>query len=76
MSNPTPGMVVYFHEDGGPYPSFVTAVNPDGSLELVTFGRNSIYFQHNVQAARELPAGATYETAEVKGMWTWPPRAT
>ncbi len=65
MSKPTVGRIVHFHEEGGPYPSIVTAVNPDGSLELATFGKNSLYFQHNVAEQKDSLA---------KGCWTWPPR--
>ncbi len=62
----TIGRIVHFHEEGGPYPSLVTAINPDGSLELATFGKNSLYFQHNVA---EVPA-----VGPMKGCWSWPPR--
>jgi hypothetical protein len=64
VPKPTVGRVVHFHDEGGPYASIVTVVNPDGSLELATFGRNSIYFQHGVREG----------TALEKGTWTWPPR--
>lgn len=54
---------VVFHEDGGPYAAKVTAINPDGTLELVTFGRNSIYFQHNVTES--------YWHCGKDGVWKW-----
>jgi hypothetical protein len=60
------------------YPAIITQVNPpvkgvpgdDGSdrpetVELVTFGPNSVYFQHKVQFAEILKPGT----------WSWPPRA-
>jgi hypothetical protein len=68
--NPSPGRIVHFHEEGGPYPAIVTVVNEDGSVELTTFGRNSLYFQHSV---REYVAGEN--APPMKGTWTWPPRA-
>lgn len=64
---PSVGRVVHFHEEGGPYPALITAVNEDGSVELATFGKNSLYFQHGVH---ELPA----PNAPMKGVWTWPPK--
>jgi hypothetical protein len=60
---PSIGRIVHFHDEGGPYAALITAVNDDGSVELVTFGRNSFYFQHGVQAGSGEP-----------GTWTWPPR--
>jgi hypothetical protein len=67
-TTPTPGRIVHFHEEGGPYPAIVTAENPDGTVELATFGRNSLYFQHGV---REAPSDV-YPAP--KGTWSWPPR--
>lgn len=69
---PTVGRIVLFHEAGGPYASIVTAVNPDKSLELATFGKNSLYFQHGVQQFISKELINTEE--EMKGKWTWPPR--
>jgi hypothetical protein len=63
---PTVGRIVLFHEEGGPYAAVVTAVNADGSIELATFGRNSLYFQHGVLE--------TDDATRAKGRWSWPPR--
>lgn len=63
---PSIGRIVHFHEEGGPYAAFVTAVNEDGSIDLATLGRNSLYFQHGIHEAPSFPP--------VKGSWTWPPR--
>lgn len=65
---PSVGRIVHFHEEGGPYAAIIAAVNPDGTLELATLGRNSLYFQHNV------PAGGPAASVPMKGCWTWPPR--
>jgi len=56
------------------YPAIITQVNPEfqgpdaaysETVELATFGPNSIYFQHKVQ-----------HSAEPKpGHWFWPARA-
>lgn len=62
------GRTVHFHEEGGPYPAIVTALNTDGTVNLVTFGKSSIYFQHSVAAGDD--GAATLP----KGCWTWPPR--
>lgn len=48
---PQVGTDVLFNEEGGPYAAKVTATNKDGTVDLVTFGRNSVYFQHNVPYA-------------------------
>jgi hypothetical protein len=69
QGTPTPGRIVHFHEEGGPYPAIITATNPDGTVELATFGRNSLYFQHHVSA------GGPEATTPTKGCWTWPPRS-
>lgn len=68
MSTPVPsvGSIVHFHQEGGPYPAIVTAVNADGTLELATFGQNSLYFQHGIAAGDE--------DAPARDSWTWPPR--
>lgn len=60
---PKIGDIVRFHEEGGPYAALVAAVNPDGSLELATFGKNSLYFQHGVKEVAV--------TSEQKGRWSW-----
>lgn len=39
------------------YPSIVTEENADGTFELTTFGKNSIYFQHNVPFSEEPKPG-------------------
>lgn len=64
---PSVGSIVHFHEDGGPYAAIITAINPDGSVELATMGRNSLYFQHNV------PMGGPDGLTALKGCWTWTP---
>ena len=46
------------------YAAIVTNVHEDGTVDLVTFGSNSMYFQHKVPHA-ELPT---------PGHWSWPPR--
>ena len=64
---PTVGRTVHFlatSGDVGPYAAIVTAVNPDDTVELVTFGRNSVYFNHAVSFSEEPAAGC----------WSWPPR--
>lgn len=82
---PTVGRVVHFCppqscvESGQTkiekYASIVTQVNTDGTLELATFGPNSLYFQHNVpmygqkfEMTDEHPAGV-----HMWG-WMWPVR--
>lgn len=65
---PSIGRIVHFHDDGGPYAAIVAAVNDDGTLELATLGRNSLYFQHGVHEAAD-------PSAPAKRTWTWPPRA-
>lgn len=65
---PSIGRVVHFHEEGGPYAALITAVNPSGTVELVTFGKNSVYFQHNVQG------WFVQEETPPRGTWTWPPK--
>jgi hypothetical protein len=62
------GRIVHFHEEGGPYPAIITAINENGTVELATFGRNSLYFQH------EVSAGGPDATTPSHGTWTWPPR--
>lgn len=57
------GDTVLFHEEGGPYAAVVAAVNEDGTYELATLGRNSLYFQHGIKESRSL------EKPE-KGTWT------
>jgi hypothetical protein len=65
--SPSIGRIVHFHEDGGPYAAIITAVNQDGTAELATVGRNSLYFQHNVSM------GGPEGDVPTKGCWTWPP---
>lgn len=62
---PTVGRIVHFKEEGGPYPAIVTKVNEDGTVELTTFGPNSVYFQHAVLQD---------ERAEIEHTWRWPPK--
>jgi hypothetical protein len=67
--NPSVGRIVFFHQDGGPYPAIITKVVHDGTrvtVDLVTFGSQSVYFQLGVpQAHGDEPAN---------GQWSWPPR--
>lgn len=44
------------------YASVISQVNPDGSVELATFGPNSLYFQHAIQHSEKLKPGH----------WSWP----
>lgn len=46
------------------YPAIISQVNEDGTVELATFGPNSLYFQHKVAFAEAL----------APGFWSWPPR--
>jgi hypothetical protein len=70
---PTVGRMVHFappQECVGPasltlYPAIISQVNTDGTVELATFGPNSLYFQHKVQFAAE----------PKPGHWFWPARA-
>jgi hypothetical protein len=64
---PSVGCVVHFHDEGGPYAAIITALNENGTVELMTMGRNSIYFQHGVSM------GGPDGTVPTKGCWTWPP---
>jgi hypothetical protein len=69
---PTVGRTVHFYpkqecitpESMEKYAAIITQVNKDQTVELVTFGPNSVYFQHGVSFA---------ETPE-HGKWSWPPR--
>lgn len=69
---PSVGRVVHFappQECVGPasltcYPAMITQVNPDETVELVTFGPNSVYFQH----------GISFSDEPKPGCWSWPPR--
>lgn len=65
---PSIGRIVHFNDEGGPYPALITKVNADGTLELTTFGSNSIYFQHCVPAASSVSEPPEFRT------WSWPPR--
>lgn len=64
VQKPSIGRIVTFAEEGGPYPALIGAVNTDGTVELATFGRNSLYFQHGVR----------FDADGSKGTWRWPPR--
>ena len=78
--NPTVGRIVHFfpkHEckEDGPtkiekYASLVTQVNADGTLELATFGPNSLYFQHNVPMYGQ-KVTMTHEHPEYAHAWGW-----
>lgn len=64
---PTVARMVYYYsynEKGEcAYASIVTQINEDETVELVTFGPNSIYFQHNVPYSEEPKASH----------WSWMP---
>jgi hypothetical protein len=72
VMKPALGRIVHFappsdHKaPNGPeqYPSMITQVNPDGTVELATFGPNSLYFQH----------GITHADTPTPGCWNWPAR--
>ena len=68
MQEAAVGRIVHFqsyNEKGEcAYPAMITQVNDDGTVELTTFGPNSVYFQHSVKKA-EVPTS---------GHWNWPPR--
>ena len=65
---PTIGRIVHYqsYNEGGKcaYASIITQINPDGTVELTTFGPNSLYYQHNV----------AYSEAPKEKHWNWPPR--
>ena len=74
---PTVGRIVHYHpptECVGPeslctYAAIISQVNPYPvggieTVELATFGPNSLYFQHNVPFSDE----------PKPGHWNWPPR--
>jgi hypothetical protein len=69
---PSVGRIVLFEEKGGPYAAIITRVNDGsetpaslpGTVELATFGPNSVYFQH----------GVPYNAEAHTGTWRWPPR--
>lgn len=69
---PSEGRIVHFvppSQNVGPasiklVASMVTQVNPDGTVELATFGPNSLYFQHGIPYSAELKPGH----------WSWPAR--
>jgi hypothetical protein len=46
------------------YPALITKVNEDESVELTTFGPNSLYYQHSVK----------HSEGPESGCWHWPPR--
>lgn len=69
---PTAGRIVHFvppQECTAPatlahYPAMITQVNKDGTVELATFGPNSLYFQHGISFSEEPKSGCC----------NWPPR--
>lgn len=65
---PTVGRIVHFqsyNEKGEcAYGAIITQVNEDGTVELATFGRNSLYFQHSVPQSEE----------PKESHWNWPPK--
>ncbi len=71
MPPPTVGRIVHYYpkqacitpDSMEKYASMVTQVNADGTVELVTFGPNSVYFQHKV----------THSSTPAHGCWSWPP---
>lgn len=82
---PTPGRILLFYpkqecvSNGDTkiqsYPSIVTQVNPDQTLELATFGPNSLYFQHNVPMyGQRVPATNEHPEYAYAWGWQWPPK--
>jgi hypothetical protein len=73
---PTIGQIVHFFppsECAGPirmYAAIVTQTNLDCTLELATFGPNSLYFQHNVPKFGD-DCAMTPEHPEGKWSWGW-----
>lgn len=66
---PSVGRMVHFRAsdgDPGPYPGIIVRVHwQDGeTVDLVTFGPNSLYHNHLVKFSAEPKAGC----------WNWPPR--
>ena len=68
---PSIGRIVHFTAADGPpktgsaaYASIITAVNADESVELATFGPNSLYFQHAVK----------FDADGANHTWRWPPK--
>ncbi len=66
---PAVGRTVHFHsynEKGQcPYAAMITQINADGTVELATFGPNSVYFQHNVKFSHH----------PKPNHWSWPNQA-
>jgi hypothetical protein len=75
QQKPTVGRIVHFNDVGGPYAAIVTKINEDGSLELATFGANSMYFQHNVTEDRPYNDDEGSASGRAPGTWSWPPRS-
>ena len=80
---PTVGRIVHFIPKSscvgaGPtgierYAAIVTQVNEDGTLELATFGPNSVYFQHGVPMyGRKFQGTADYPEGAWAWGWAWP----
>lgn len=69
MQKPTVGRTVHYqsYNERGKcaYAAIITQVNDDGTVELVTFGPNSVYFQHAVP----------YSEEPKESHWSWPPRS-
>jgi hypothetical protein len=67
-NNPSVGRMVHYqsyNEKGAcAYAAIITQVNADGTVELATFGPNSVYFQHAVKFSPE----------PLASHWSWPPR--
>ena len=69
---PTIGRIVHFYpkqecitpETMEKYASIISQVNENGTVELMTVGPNSIYFQH----------GISFSSSPKHGHWSWPPR--
>jgi hypothetical protein len=65
---PTIGRTVHFTSlDGETYAGIITRVIGGATgtvVDLVTFGPNSVYFNHNVP----------FSVGPDPGHWTWPPR--
>jgi hypothetical protein len=78
---PTVGRMVHFfpkNEERHPggvvfYAAIVAQVNSDLTLDLATFGPNSLYFQHNVpKFGQKIPQTADHPEGAWAWGWSWP----
>lgn len=65
---PSVGRIVHYqsyNEKGAcAYAAIITQVNEDGTVELATFGPNSLYYQH----------GVSFSETPKESHWSWPPK--